>query len=530
MADDPQLTAQLQALRSQIDADRGEGITGAANRSQLVAQYNNLLAQQQSARRNTANAGTQATSDKAKADAEAARNKILGTAQGGIDRLQNDPTDQMLRQYLQQQMGGAVLDANGKPFQDGAPQYTAQGIQGQQGQGFTYDPASMAAARTQANTYDPTLANVQGMNASSVNYQDPFDAGTIQAMVNEQATGAGAAESARNQLMRDAVLANGGNAFDPSLRAAQAESMAERNRTVANARNQINTVANRENAATRNAGQLANAGFQQQASQFNTGAQNQNAQYNAGLQNQAGQFNASAQQNAANQNAAFQQGANQFNAGSLNQAGQFNAGNQQNASFQNAQLGQNAQQFNAGAQNQAGMFNVGNQMQAGQANFNAQQQAQMYNQGQRTGAAQQMGSYNNQRQGMLSDAEGRLINVVGQQVFRGPETQAQMPLPSFQQWSGGNATSGVTYAPGYNQPMGASFGNSATRKPVPAGNSGSGFTTSSFGPYQVGNPYGAGASVGTTKPAVNKTPIQQPGLAPQIKKPMDPGSFYANGF
>jgi hypothetical protein len=519
MATVDEINAQMTALRQQINQLSGaSGIGAASQLSQLTAQYNSLLNQKN-------RLSQQSSGNTAQQQAEAARNQIMQTAQGGIDRLKNDPTDQMLRQYLQTQMGAQVLDPNAKPFADGAPQYTAQGMQAQ----------NVQAQQGKAFTYDPTQAQATGMDAASVNYRDPFDQTTIQAMVNEQAAGAGAAESARNQLIRDAALANGGNAFDPSLAASQAESLSQRNRAVANARNQINMVANRENAAAQNAGQLANAGFRQQAGQFNAGAQNSMAQFNAGAQNQAGQFNAASQQNASFQNAGLGQQANLFNAGAQNQASAFNAG----------------------AQNQAGMFNVGNQMQAGLANFNAGTQAQMYNQGQRMGAAQGLGSYNNQRQGMLSDAEGRLINVVGNQVFRSPETQmrmGQIQLPNFGQYQQQQAVQPTRRPLGnvgtYQNPSIQAGSTSSVWAGSGKPSQGSGTTTSSFGPTQVGNPYGAGASVGTTRPAVNrptnssgigafgwgafqqampKIPAQQ-GLAPQIKKPINPNDFNALGY
>lgn len=439
-ADAYRAQSQIRQLQNQLNAATAAQQAGQAAQAQAQSQQNaNTAAQRQ---------------------AEEARNKILGTAQGSIDRLQNDPTDQLLRQYLQTQMGAQTLDPNAKPFEDGAPQYTAQGIgEGQRGQAFTYDP--------------------QRMEAQKVNYRDPFDAGTVQAMVNEQAAGAGAAEAARNQLIRDAVLASGGNAFDPSLAGAQAESMSERNRAVANARNQINMVAARENAATQNAAATVNAQFGQQAGQFNAMAGNQ--------------------------------------------AGQFNAANQQQASFNNAQLGQQAGMFNAGAQNQAGQFNIGNQMQAQNANFGAGRQAQMYNQQQQAAAANQLGAYNNQRQGMVYDAEGRLINVVGQQVFRGPETQLQgtnrVQLPSFQQWSGGGQSS-VNYAPGYfntTQTAGgqAGYGNPSGTAPAFAGSGkppqGSGTTTTNFQSGYTGTPYYQQASQYVQKPGTK--PSSKP--APQ---------------
>lgn len=443
------LDGQLAALRTQINQlSNATGIDGAAARNNLVNRYNSLLQQKQQM---SAQTSAQGSANTAKAEAEAARKKILGTAQGGIDRLNSDPTDKLFRDYLQGQMGAQVLDPNAKPFEGGAPQYSAQTMQAQQGQAAAYNP--------------------ERMTAQTVNFRDPFDQQTIGAMVNEQAAGAGAAESARNQLMRDAVLASGGNAFDPSLRAAQAESMAQRQSAVASARNQINMVANRENAATQNAAAAQNANYGQQAGQFNAMAGNQ--------------------------------------------AGQFNAANQQQASFNNAQMAQQAGQFNAGAQNQAGMFNVGNQMQAQNANFNAGQQSRMYNQGVQSGAAGQLGQYNNQRQGMLSDAEGRLIDVTGRQVFRGPETQ--MRLPNFQQFSGGgggNMTSGVTYAPGYfgsaiqSGGTRAGYGNPSGTAPVWAGSGrtpqGSGTTTTSFQNGYTGTPFYQQASQ-----YVNRTPTQQ---------------------
>lgn len=505
---DDVMTSQLTDLRRQIDQLNGaSGIGAASQLSQLTAQYNNLLNQRNRARADSATqASTQAaTRENAQAQrqAEEARNRILNTAQGGIDRLQNDPTDQLLRSYLRNQMGAQTLDPNNTPFRDGAPQfnaqgYQAQGVTGQQGQAFTYNP--------------------ERMDAQTVNYQDPFDQQTIQAMVNEQAAGAGAAETARNQLMRDAVLANGGNAFDPSLAAAQAESLSERNKAVANARNQINIVANRENAATRNAASLANAQFGQQAGQFN-----------ASSGNQAGQFNAGAQQQASFNNAQLGQQAGMFNAGAQNQEAQFGAS----------------------AQNQAGMFNVGNQMQAQNANFNAGNQARIFNQGVQSQAAGQLGSYNNQRQGMMSDAEGRLINVVGQQVFRGPETpvqqqQPQIPLPSFQQWSAAPQST-VSYAPGYfnsaipqSAPRGT-YANPSGNSAVWAGSGrtpqGSGTTTTSFQNGYTGTPWNQQASqYVNSENNRNFAPQQQPtkyptmSQLPQVSGVKQPMNFSAMGY
>lgn len=439
-----ELDGQLAALRSQISQlQNASGIGAASQLSQLTARYNGLLQQKKQA-------AAQGTANTAKAEAEAARDKILGTAQGGIDRLTNDPTDKLFREYLQSQMGAQVLDPNAKPFENGAPQYSAQTMQAQQGQAFGYDP--------------------ERMTAQTVTYKDPFDAQTVGAMVNEQAAGAGAAESARNQLMRDAVLANGGNAFDPSLRAAQSESMAQRQTAIANARNQINMVANRENTATQNA--------------------------------------------AATQNANYGQQAGQFNAVAGNQAGQFNAANQQSASFNNAQLGQQANQFNAGSQNQAGMFNANNQMTAQNANFQAGNQARMYNQGVQSGAAGQLGQYNNQRQGMTSDAEGRLINVLGQQVFRGPETQMNMPqmqLPNFQQYSAPRQPAQQSYTPQqgavgtYQNPSIQAGSTSSVWAGSGKQSQGSGTTTKNFGPTGTGTPIHQQASQ-YVKPAQTQQP------------------------
>lgn len=473
MATADDLTQQMQALRTQINGLNGAtGIGAASQLSQLTAQYNNLLGQRSRlAATAQQQAGTQQNA-RAQADAKAAQQKIIGTAQGGIDRLKDDPTDKMFREYLQSQMGAQVLDPNGKPFENGAPQYTAQTMQAQQGQAASYSP--------------------ERMEAQKVNYKDPFDQQTIGAMVNEQAAGAGAAESARNQLMRDAVLANGGNAFDPSLRAAQSESMAQRQTAVANARNQINMVANRENTATQNA--------------------------------------------AATQNANYGQQAGQFNAMAGNQAGQFNAANQQQASFSNAQLGQQAGMFNAGAQNQAGMFNANNQMQAQNANFQAGNQARMYNQGVQSGAASQLGQYNNQRQGMTSDAEGRLIGVLGQQVFRGPETQMNMPqmqLPNFQQYNQRPQTQPQTGYRPQTGPVGTYQNPSiqaGSTSSVWAGSGrpsvGSGTTTSSFGPTGTGTPIHQQASQYVYRPT-NTQPTQRPQQfgSQGTYKPLGPNSW-----
>jgi hypothetical protein len=160
-------------------------------------------------------------------------------------------------------------------------------------------------------------------------------------------------------------------------------------------------------------------------------------------------------------------------------------------------------------QNQAGMFNVGNQMTAQNANFNAGQQSQMYNQGQRTQAAGQLGSYNNQRQGMLSDAEGRQIGVVGQQVFRGPETGLpQGQQPNFQQWQSGGGSNNK-YAPGYGQPWTApmAWGPSKLISGPPTGtNTGSmnsgGAIKPSLQPMQIQ----------TTKPVINNPMVNKPAV------------------
>lgn len=512
--------AQLAALRSQIGQLQGaSGIGAASQLSQLTAQYNSLLNQRNRARATAQQAATTAAANnqniQAQRQAEQARQQIMDTARGGVSRLTNDPTDQLLRQYLQGQMGAQVLDPNSVPFQEGAPQFTARGYDPATATAERYSPTTAMAQQGMAFTYDP-----QAMQAREVSYQDPFDDQTRQAMVNEQAAGAGAAESARNQLIRDAVLASGGNAFDPSLAAAQAESMSERNRAIANARNQVNIVANRENAATRNAAALANAQFGQQANQFNTTAQNQ-----------AGQFNAAAQQQGSFNNAQLAQQAGQFNAAAQNQASQFGAGAQNQANQFNAAAQNQAGQFGAASQNQAGMFNVGNQMQAQNANFNAANQARMYNQGIQSGAAGQLGAYNNQRQGMISDAEGRLINVTGQQVFRGAEAplqtqQTNIQLPTFQQYSG-NISSGVTYAPGYFNsaiPQAAARGtyaNPSGTSSVWAGSGtrpqGSGTTTINFQSGYTGTPWNQQASQ-----YVRQQP-QQPQL------PQQPPSVWAGG-
>lgn len=408
----------------------------------------------------------------AKRAADLAEQEGLSTA--GINRLKNDSTDTMLRDYMRQQMSAQTLDPTGKPFANGAPQYTAQGYTPATAQAQTWKAAQMGAA--------PQIGG-----------GGPWDATSKAAYMTDATDRAASGESARNQMIRDALLQSGGNASDPALAGAYAESMSQRNSATAQAGNQLNMRATSDNF-----------GAQRQADLANQGANMSQMQFNAGNQQQAN-----------SNNAALAQQTQYANQGARNQASQFGAS----------------------AQNQAGMFNTGNNMQASLANFNAGTQAQMYNQGQQTQAAGQLAGYNNQRENMLQNAEGNRIGLIGQNRY---QTQAPQQgggggfMPSFQQFN--------QQAPRPQQQ------NAGMQNPSTAGgltgsvwagsgrpSVGSGMTTNQFGPTQVGNPFGPGYSASGTS-SINRAPVQGvPNLlarppaapdrtgfqvAPQIKKPL----------
>lgn len=393
--------------------------------------------------------------------AEAAKKEMFDLSQGGIDRLKNDSTDTMIRDYLKNQMSNQVLDPANKPFANGAPQYTASQAQAQ----------NWAAAQTG--------------RADQIGGGGPWDSTSRAAYMTDATDRAASGEAARNQMIRDAILQSGGNASDPSLAASMAESLSQRNDATARAGNQLNMRATSDN------------------------------------------FNAQRQADLANQ------GANMA-------TNQYNASNRQQAGANNAALAQQTQFANQGANNQAGMFNVGNQMQAQQQNFNAGNQALMYNNQNQNQANSQLAGYNNQRLGMLAGAENNKIGLLGQQRFEVPGGGQPSGgfMPSFQQYQQQpQRPAAQTYQSTYQNPSTAGGLTGSVWAGSGRPSTGSGMTTSSFGPTQVGNPYGAGASVGTSQPAVGQAPVQgvpnllarPPAqfntLAPQVKKPQQPNDY-----
>lgn len=476
--------------------------------------------------------------------ADAARQQMLGLGQQGIDQLKGDSTDAMIRNYLQGQTQQQTLDPNAKVFGNGVPQYNAQGYNAQGYQSQGYDAKTGSAAG-----YDPTTGTAQSWQAAQmgdpalIGGDLPWNAASKGAYMTDATDSAAGGESARNQMIRDAILQSGGNASDPALAGAYAESLSQRNDATSKAQNQLNMRVTSDNFNAQRQADLANQSAKMQQSQYNASNQQQANSSNANLaqqmgmanlssQNQAGMFNAGNQQQMTMANMGAQNQAGQFNASAANQAGQFNAANQTQAN-----------QFGAAAKNQAAQFNVGNQMQGTMADFNAGRQAQQYNQQAQSGAANQLGSYNNQRQNMLQGAQQNQINLLGQQRFStGQPTQPQQQFPSFQQFQSFGTSGGNNYAPGYGKPMTGSMGSQNVSTFGGTGSNG-GFTTSSFGPTGTGTPIYQQASQyvnASGYPAAPKpqglTFAQQkpgtlpltpgykptPGLAPQIMKPINP--------
>lgn len=475
MADTSQLESQIMALKrrlSEVNRTR-TGIEAASMASQLTAQINGLVNQlnTQKAAADPNNPQNQAA--EAKKQAEATRKQMLDLGQGGIDRLKGDTTDQMIQNYLKGQIGQQTLDPNNTPFGGNVPQYNAEGYQ--------------------ASTYDPTTGQAQSWNAAQMGNAPliggggPWNAQSRAAYMTDATDAAAAGENARNQLIRDQLIQAGGNASDPSLTAAYAESLGQRNDATSKARNQLNMRATRENFEA-----------QRQADLANQSAQMRQDQYNAGNRQQANASNASMAQQMA-----------MANMGAQNQAGMFNANNQNAAA-----------QYGASARNQAGMFNVGNQMQGRMADFNAGNQARMYNQQQQMGAAGMLGNYNNTRQNMMTNAEQNQINLLGQQRFDvGQPQQAQQygGFPSFMQYSQQAPRSSVTYAPGYFSPMTGSFGNQSTRS--------YGYTAHP-GIFTSGDYYRrSSGSTNNNQSLVAQPREQQSKLAPQIYQPTNPNTM-----
>jgi len=324
---------------------------------------------------------------------------------------------------------------------------------------------------------------------------------------------AAAGESARNQMIRDAILQSGGNASDPSLAASMAESLSQRNDASSRAANQLNMRATSDNFNAQRQSDLANQGAkmnqmqfnasnQQQANASNANMQQQMNMVNLAAQNQANQFGAGSANQFALANAGARNKAAQYGAEAANRQGMANQGAQNQAAQFGASATNNAASQNMNAQNQAGMFNANNQMQAQLQNFNAGNQALMYN---------------NNRQQMLSAAENNKIGLLGQQRFTTNSLPQQQFFPSFQQFSQQAQPQQQTYSqPSYQStpapsgPTGSVWAGSG--KP----SVGSGYTTSNFGPTTVGNPWGPGASVGTNQPAVSQGLVAKPGGKPLV--------------
>lgn len=436
MAATSQLESQIMALKRRLsDVNRTRtGIEAASMASQLTSQINGLVNQlnQQKAAADPNSQQNQAKT--AKDQAEATRKQMLDLGQGGIDRLKGDTTDQMVQNYLKGQMGQQTLDPSNTPFGGNVPQYNAEGY---------------TAQNYTAQGYDPVTGQAQSWNAAQmgdapmIGGDVPWNAQTRGAYTTEAADAAAGGEAARNQLIRDAILQSGGNASDPSLAGAYAESLSQRNNAVAKARNSLNQRANLENFQATRQADLANQGAKMSQEQFNAANRQQANASNASMAQQMGLANMGAQNQAA-----------QYGASAQNQAGMFNANNQNQAA-----------QYGASARNQAGMFNVGNQMQGTMADFNAGNQARMYNQQQQMGAAGALGNYNNTRQNMLTNAEQNQIGLLGQQRFDvgQPQQQRSGGFPSFQQFSQQGLRSNVTYAPGYFSPMTSGFGKQTSK-------------------------------------------------------------------
>jgi hypothetical protein len=511
---DSSVNAQIARLQQQLAGMPGIGIQGASQRNQLASQIQQLQGQQ--AQQSSANDPNSPSNMLA-----ANRAGYRQDAQNQINNYTNDPTTQMIQQYLQGQMGGQVLDPNHLPFQNGAPQYAAQNANAAQYQGGTM----------QAAQYDPSMMGAAGYNAAtmqgaSVDGGTPYNDTVINAMMTGQGDIAAGSEAAANQMLMDSMLSNGGNASDPSLRAAMQENLTNRNNQLSQARLGIDQTANIANFNANRQRDLAN-----QAASMQTQANNMSSL------NQAGQFNAG--------NLQQSMGANQ---GAANQAGQFNAANRQQAAGTNLQSQNQANQFNAGAvqqvnlanqaaQNQGGMFNVGNQIGADTANFNAWQNAQTTNRANQNAAANNLSQANNQR---LSGLTGAYLNQQNMYMNEGIPQPNAAPQPMF----GGGWSGGATQAPSFSLPSFGQYQQSQSQGnglngSVWAGSGrpsvGSGMTTSSFGPQWTGatNPF-LGATQDSNTPIVQQPSAQaeQPQAPSYLQShalPADGGDYGGDG-
>lgn len=157
---------------------------------------------------------------------------------------------------------------------------------------------------------------------------------------------------------------------------------------------------------------MFNAGQQNQFDLTRFGAQNDAARYGADAANQGVLFNAGAQNDVNLANAGYSQAANLANANNANSQAQFNAGQANDFAIRGADLAQqaglanmqaqnqyglaqgqmqaDAAQFGANAQNAASLANMAAQNQYGLAQFDAQNQANLSN----AAAANDMSKFN----------------------------------------------------------------------------------------------------------------------------------------
>lgn len=471
MASAADIQAQIAQITAQLTGSWNPepGTQAATQRdllsNQLFELQNNALPQAQAqAQQSTSNGQVQANRDAYHQDASQA-----------VANYTSDPTTQLVSNYLKQQMGGQIVDPSKMPFQNGAPSYGAS-----QAGAASYQGGQMGAS-----SYNPST-----MMASTIGGGTPYDATTINAMMTQQGQAAAGGEAASNQMLMDTLAANGGNANDPSLRAAMQENLTNRNNMVSNARLGIDTQAN-----------LANFNANRQADLANQAANMQTSTNNMQAQNQAGQYNAGNQQAAATNNLASQ-----------NQANQFNAGTQQQSNL-----------ANQNANNSASQFNIGNQMTASNANYNAGVNAAQINANGRMTAANNLSASNNQRLGGLNVALGNQ-----QQMYQ----NEGIPTGGAPQSSGMIMPSSVNVQPfqlpsytQYQQQAAPAAAPSYSAAPQSTGNSNSSASGSSdgyatFAPAQ-GAPVADFASIfGQPKPQTT------PAYSGAMKRPMNPDDPY----
>lgn len=136
---------------------------------------------------------------------------------------------------------GWTQDANGNRYYNGSPALTQNYTNGQ----VTY--SSMAPAAPTANSPQPQAAGSQpatsvqnGVNnlADQIQGLQPFDAGTVNAMVNSANAQAQGGAYNQNQQLRNQAAASGFGAYNPSLINQQAQNVGNANSQVLT--NQLN--------------------------------------------------------------------------------------------------------------------------------------------------------------------------------------------------------------------------------------------------------------------------------------------------